>query len=416
MGNDNQKRSLIDTVRLSARDRRKVLDTLARGTTQVAKATNRRGLRVDFPVANVFIAISGPNGDATKYAVMPRNLARRGMAFVHGRFIHTDAACGIILPTLRGEWVQLQGKILRCRHVDGLIHEVSVVFDEAVDLNWFVELSEEDARRHELEQQSDEANNITEASPGTLPSKPIEGKALLVCSNEAVRHATALSLRRLGLSVIDIARASEARSLCEADYPDISILDISSEGVGIGGLSTLRDVLGGGKPSIIFASDNDDGQRAAATAEGANAFMVKPVDLLVLRQTVAQLLNDLRKPKDRRMIADSGEVIDKPQEGGDAIYSTRADDPDIGPMLDQFVPQLHDYAKTLKAGCDRKELASIKRVCSLLAGAATNYGFGAVAYVAKTTAEAIEERPGDWDAVAEATQQLVDVLLRVKVK
>jgi len=415
MANQGGKRSLIDTVRLSARDRRKVLDALARGTTQVSRAANRRGLRVDFPVPNVFIALAGPTGEPTKYAVTPRNLARRGMAFIHGRFVYADAECGVILPTLKGEWVQLTGKVLRCRHVDGLIHEVSVVFDEAVDLNWFVELTPEDAKRHELEQKADAANNITEASPGSLPTKPIHGKALLLSADETDRHATAVSLRRLGLTVFDMGTAIEARTLGEDDRPDLSLVDISGNSIGIGSLATLRDVFGAGKPSIVIAGEDNDEARAAASAEGANAFMVKPLDLMVLRQTVSELLNNSRKRADSRMIADCGEVIDKPKEDDDAIYSTRAEDPDIGPMLEQFVPQLHDYAKTLKSGCDRKEIETIRRVCSLLSGAATNYGFGAVAYVAKTTGEAIEQRPGDWDHIVESSQQLIDVLNRVKL-
>jgi len=416
MTHSNGKRSLIDTIRLSQRDRRKVLDALARGTTQVSKATNRRGLRVEFPVTNVFVALSGQNGETTKYAVTPRNLARRGLAFIHGRFVYADAECSVILPTLNGEWVQVTGRVLRCRHVAGLIHEVSVVFDEAVDLSWFVELSDEDAKRHELEQKADAANNVTQASPGTMPTKPIQGKALLLSCDEADRHATAVSLRRLGLTVFDMGTAIEARTLGEDEQPDLSLIDITGKGVGVSSLSTLRDLLGGGKPTIVIAGEDTDELRAAATAEGANAFLVKPLDMMVMRQTVSELLTKTRKRVDSRMIADNGDMIDKPQAGDDTIYSSRSDDPDIGPMLEQFVPQLHDYAKTLKAARDRKELDSIKRVCSLLAGAASNYGFGPVAYVAKTTGEAIEQRPGDWEHIGDATEQLINVLNRVQLR
>jgi len=407
------RRALIDTVRLNAKDRRKLLERLERGNSDVSSASNRRGLRVDFPINNAIVSLSTEGSDTVKCAVQPRNLARRGMAFIHGRFIYPDTTCGVILPTLMGEWVQVTGKVLRCRHVEGVIHEVSVTFDEAVDLTWFVELSDEQAQVHMIEQQADADEHVCMANPQAKALQPIDGNALLLAGDLGARMSTARNLRRTGLTVHEIAALSEFDDLDTGIPWHAVLLDITDKSVGLSALSSLRDLMGNGKPMIVIGPDNADETRATALAEGAAAFFPKPLNLDELAMTLRDLIQANRKKADGQMVTDSGELIDKPTDS-QAIVSSKADDPDVAPMLPTFVDQLRDYQKTLLSAVQNKDAELLERTCNLMTSGATSYGFGPVAYVAKTTMEIVQQRKGNWDAIDTAVNELIAVLQRVE--
>ena len=44
----------------------------------------------------------------------------------HGQFVHAQTDCTIHLKTLDGKLVGARGRVVRCRHVVGRVHEIGV--------------------------------------------------------------------------------------------------------------------------------------------------------------------------------------------------------------------------------------------------------------------------------------------------
>jgi hypothetical protein len=114
----------------------------------------RRGVRATYDVGHLDVEIDQPCGSTVSYSVIPRNLSTRGFAFAHGRFLYVGSPCRVHLRTLDGQTLVAPGRIITCRHLHGVCHEIIVLFDGPIDLSRFVELdgTERQRARDELRQ------------------------------------------------------------------------------------------------------------------------------------------------------------------------------------------------------------------------------------------------------------------------
>lgn len=139
---DTTERSPLRSIRLNRRQEQELLDRLDAANDSAGGANRRTDPRARFrPASPVVVIIHQPNGAETSFAVLPRNISAGGFGFVHGQFIHFPLKCIVMLPTLDGETLSMRGSIVSCRHVNGLIHDVSVVFIQHIDPTLFVEES-----------------------------------------------------------------------------------------------------------------------------------------------------------------------------------------------------------------------------------------------------------------------------------
>lgn len=65
--------------------------------------------------------------------VHPRNIGEGGIAFLHEAFVPEGARCMLTLPTKTGDYLQIEGEVVGCRHVRGRLHEIGVMFDETIN-------------------------------------------------------------------------------------------------------------------------------------------------------------------------------------------------------------------------------------------------------------------------------------------
>ena len=140
-----------NTVRISDDERRRLLDELdlvqAVASEDVGPDdSRRRDRRYTYRPGHISIAVEQPRGGTTFLSVSPRNISAGGVAFIHGGFLHTGSRCALRLGPQRKETLEIAGEIVNCRHIEGLLHEVSVKFDRAIDPSLFVRIDEsEDA-------------------------------------------------------------------------------------------------------------------------------------------------------------------------------------------------------------------------------------------------------------------------------
>jgi diguanylate cyclase len=119
------------------------------------------------------------------------------------------------------------------------------------------------------------------------------GKKLLLVEDDAVsRKLMELILNKEGYEMITASNGLEGLRKARLESPALLILDVMLPGLdGFEICYRLRnDPATANLPILILSAKSQDSDKNSALQVGANAFLSKPVDRLVLLDTVAQLL------------------------------------------------------------------------------------------------------------------------------
>ena len=234
----------LDTLRLSQEAKLQLVAYVESLNHDVAD--NRRRLRVDFHGRKVFGRLSNSEGSGPLCSLVPRNLSVLGFAFVHGAFVNSGMRCRLTLPMLGNRWCEVEGTVRRCRHVKGVVHEVSVVFDEDLDLGEIVHLTPEQRRRLEAEALGGEAF-AGDSMVGLAALKDATGPVLLVDPDALARTQLVAALEAAGFGVVAHASNHALREALQAEpagaAPVAIVLAAADEGSARGG-------GGGGRPGV----------------------------------------------------------------------------------------------------------------------------------------------------------------------
>ncbi len=115
-----------------------ILDYLD-GTQSAEAAKRRRYTRIQYRRASVVLAVKTPGGIDTVTKVACRNLSSGGISVLHSAFLHAGSVCVVVLEhPLHGN-TAVRGKVARCQHRSGLMHEIGIRFDEQINPRDFVE-------------------------------------------------------------------------------------------------------------------------------------------------------------------------------------------------------------------------------------------------------------------------------------
>ena len=129
-----------NTIGLAERDLGTLMDKLDESGGGHEVHAKRTFARWPFRHNSLKLVLEHPGGSKAAFQVACRNLSRGGMGVLHNAYVHTGTACVLHLPQLDGHEVPLQSTIVRCTHMHGVVHELGVKFDEAIQINDFVEL------------------------------------------------------------------------------------------------------------------------------------------------------------------------------------------------------------------------------------------------------------------------------------
>lgn len=130
----------VDALRASAKDMHAIFEILERRDA-TSQGRNRRSYeRFSYRVPNgIRLIINPDSGPTNKLRVWPRNISAGGCSFLHGSLLYIGTPCTMILESLDGEPISVDGSIVRCDHICARFHEVGVVFKEAVDVTFFAQ-------------------------------------------------------------------------------------------------------------------------------------------------------------------------------------------------------------------------------------------------------------------------------------
>lgn len=393
----------IQTIRLSPRDRRRVMDEINSRSRAVPAQMDRRSMRVDYNVGQVVVTVVHPNRHASAYSVVPRNLSRRGLAVVHGQYVYVGSPCQIMMPRRDGRWVNLEGKVVACRHLGGLMHEVSMAFAKPIDLAQFVELSEDQQKRVEREI----AGKVTDT--GLDAGGDRVRHVLIAMEDAAAQQLIGLWLEQSGFVATRCPVAQVERRVMEQGY-DLIVVDASTP-CGTAG-RTIRQLTQAGFKGLILAVSVEDNPSVREQCKGAGAFLEMPFTREALQEAVAGLASHRDAGADEGA-AGAGTAAAQPQ--AEPLYSTLAADAQMQPLLNEFVTGLSQFVKGLQNAARSPDLDTLRALCLKLKGTGAGYGFEPITQAARLAIASLDAEHADVAAVKAKVDELVTLLQRAKV-
>ena len=113
---------------------------------------------------------------------------------------------------------------------------------------------------------------------------------LVVDDFEGLRAVVRQALEPLGYRVVEAAEGLQAVALAQSVLPDLILMDLSMPALdGFAAAHRIRRLFGlGGVPIIALSAHAAQEVREDALAAGFCEYLVKPVDLSRLRETVAR--------------------------------------------------------------------------------------------------------------------------------
>lgn len=320
-----------------------LLDRLTQQEKANADLSRRHAQRFAYhQQANIVVTIFHNDSSQVRYAVVARNLSESGLAFLHGGYIHVGTQCVAALETTARQWVRVVGKVVRCRHVEGNVHEVGINFRDKLQLSNFLSGAAEEPQERQ-----------------TLVPRLV-GRTLYVDDSPDDRDLMRFLLDRIGVKAITTASADEAIALIESKVP-MDVLLIDHEHGGINGLALLQAVRQRGieLPVVIITADDSAALHRDALNAGCEAVLSKPVQLDQIASIMLQFL-PLAEPE---VCTDTT-----------PIFSTFWSDQAMQPLILNFLTRLDDQVKRIQTAVDSDRTATMDQLLRLK-GTAGGFGY-----------------------------------------
>lgn len=337
-----------NTIRLSGTDLAKLHAVLS--ATGDKHHVKRGFVRWPFQREIIRVELTQPGGSAAPVLhLAARNISSTGISLLHSAYVHTGQPCLVHLSQLSGTHTPLTGKVVRCRHVRGLIHEVGIQFASSINVRDYLRLDPMQG-----------AFTLEKVKPEALT-----GGVLHVEDSAADRRLVRHYLRDTSLNVVTaedgasgLARAAEGFDIIVLDYdlPDMN---------GAAFVEQLR-AQSIQTPVIVLTADTDPRTRDKMREVRASGFLTKPADEEQLLRAVAEFL-----------LADGGGDA-----GGPVYTSLKPDDAKIS-FVAEFVGDLKKAAATIHTAIKADDLNAAKRACFQIKGSAPALGFGGIAAAAE---------------------------------
>ena len=371
----NVDKQAVDTLGLRPQDMRVLVDELNRKSQLQHVEVERRRTRYPFNTGEVSVQVRHPNGAETTYRMLTRNLNSHGIGFILGRFVYLNTVCAIELPTLDHERITVTGKVVHCRHLSGVVHELGVAFDRPIEVENFIA---------SLQQARDEA-----------AAKPqLTGRVLIVAEFASERRLLAHLLDDLGLASVEAGNDTDMLSKLSADKFDLLVIDTdSTEDDGMSLLGAARKA-GFNRPILALSINSSESARADAQMCGFAGLISKPLDATQLLLHLSKSMPQIQGP----------------------IASTFANDPAMKPIVQLYVNEAITHSSTLSLAMESATLTTVTRLLKHLKGTGSSYGFDIVTRLAATALEQMGPTAEQLKLAHASVNDLIGVLARLSAE
>ncbi len=369
---------IIDSVRLQSQECEALLDALDKSTSGVSPTSRRVTRRWRY--RNRIIVAINQAGSIQSYFVTPRNISTTGVAFVHGGYVHPGSSVAVALRNRSEKLCALQGRVVRCVHVQGRLHEVGVAFAAQINPKEFVPPGDEPAFNVERVQ-----------------IENLHGRVLIVEDSRADQRLMAFHLRG---SQLELMYSQDAGSAIETVDNSIDLVFLDTTLPDKGGLDVLVELRtkGYAGPVIALLPADDRQMRARLLEAGANEVLSKPVSPDLLRQAAAEFL-----------IAGGCE-----SESSSMLYSS-INDARMRELVEMYVKDCRRIGEEIADTVETGDAQKVRRSIEQLVGSAAGHGFDAIDRLARAAITSLDEAPKIEQASA-AIQAVINACRRAAVR
>ncbi|MCL4222359.1 MAG: Hpt domain-containing protein [Phycisphaerales bacterium] len=314
-------------------------------------STNRTHVRWPFRHVSIQALLTQPDGGEVRLSLACRNLSVGGMSVLHNSFLHPGTVVVVDLPRATHGVTKTRGRIVRCAHVRGTIHEIGIKFDDLINLREFKQSDPfEAALAFENVRPQDLTGTILHIDPSQI-------------DRQIVRHA----LRDSALSIRGCESVDEALPFIERGC-DLILCEFNLVTQDAPTLALSLRADGYLQPIIVVSGNRSPAAMEMIRRSPIDVFLDKPVNSVQLLSAIAEFLAPDSRRQEQKPADMPGDLKDLAQ----AFASTLGDAAD---RLEQCM-QAHDQDEVFRMATDLK-------------GTALSLGFTKVGNIAGEVSDAL---------------------------
>lgn len=255
-------------------NRRQLDDFFSRRGSACGTGDQRRLFaRWDYRESQLPLHIAHPGGSETTIRVACRDISCGGLSALHSAFVYPGSPCAVDLPGPNGSATRVAGEVVRCVHVQGLVHEIGIRFAHPIDARAYVGASlPGDAFAFER-----------------VDAESLSGR--VVCAEDSKLDQKLIQHYLRG-SQVRLVFASSAAAALDAVGNDCDLLicdqDLES-GRGVEVIASLRERYPQ-MPVVMLTGRSDPEASRRASELRVNAFLRKPVEAEQLLRAMSEFL------------------------------------------------------------------------------------------------------------------------------
>lgn len=244
-----------------------------RGSSAATGDQRRLFTRWDFRESRLPLHVSHPGGSQTTIRVACRDISCGGLSALHSAFVYPGSPCVVELSAPDGSVALVAGEVVRCVHVQGLVHELGIRFTHPIDARTYVGASlPDDAFAFER-----------------VDAESLTGR--VVCAEDSKLDQKLIQHYLRG-SQVRLVFASSAAAALDAVGSDCDLLicdqDLES-GSGLEVIARVREQYPQ-MPVMMVTVTTDPEVRQRASELRVNAFLRKPVEAEQLLRAMSEFL------------------------------------------------------------------------------------------------------------------------------
>lgn len=340
-----------NTVRMDASRLERFLNARESEKGKNSASPRRDFVRWSFQAISVPLTVTYAGGTTATMHVACRDLSAGGIGILHSAYMHVGTVCSVALRTVHGQLRTIDGRVVRCVHVSGTIHEIGVKFDKPIETKDFVQL-DPFANGFSLE---------------TVNPEKLHGTVLYLEDSPLDQSLVRHFLRQTQIELMVVETVEEA--IKRVSDADLVLCDYHLKGEnGADFVRQARD-QGISQPILIVTADTSASTREQMVKANASAFVTKPVAQETLFRALAEFM---------MLNADVGGMVSSLNPGHPNEV-----------LLEGFVEQIKHMATELAAAMAADDIGRARSICLQIAGSAPVMGFENLASMAKTAEKAI---------------------------
>lgn len=339
-------------------------------------SVNRSHARWKFRERSVQVLLSQPDGSEVSLKLAARNLSVGGVCLLHSAFVYPGTAITVHLQQrVSGKVVRARGRVRRCDHIQGVIHEIGVKFDESINL-------------HDFQQADPFANKF---SYENIQLGRLRGSVIHIDPSQIDRQIVRHLLRDTALSIRGCDSFTEARQFLDKGC-DLILSEYRLPDTDGAMMTNALRTDGHTIPVLIVSSSTSPETLEAVRRAAIDVFIPKPIEETRLIAAIAEFLAPESAHQDQKPTGlDEG----------------------MRELAGMFANSLSGYADQLDAAAEKNENEQILSIASQIKGSALSLGFEKIGYSAGEVMELLADG-ANMEMIQRAVRKLITACRTVR--